>query len=59
MYLLIIIGFIAVSLFIIVKLTERTSKESSLAQASSVSRWIMPLILVLIITQLIYLMIQS
>ncbi|GGA62932.1 hypothetical protein GCM10011369_00260 [Neiella marina] len=58
MALLTILALLAVGLFIVIKLTERTSKEKSMEQARSMSKWIMPLVFISLIIQLIYMMMK-
>lgn len=58
MNLLYILAFVAIALFVIVKLTEKTDKEKSMAMAAKAGRWIWPLVMLSLVLQLIYMMIK-
>lgn len=58
MNLLYILAFVAIGLFVIVKLTEKTDKDKSMAMASKAGRWIWPLVMLSLVLQLIYLMVK-
>ncbi|MCM2681393.1 hypothetical protein [Echinimonas agarilytica] len=58
MNLLMIIALLMVGLFVVIKLTERTSKERSMEQMQSMSRWLIPLVAISLVAQLIYMMVK-
>lgn len=59
MNLIYILLFIGVGLFVIIKLTENTDKERSMAVASKYGRWIWPLVMISLVVQLIYMMVRG
>lgn len=58
MNLLSILAFIAVGLFVIIKLTEKSDPEKSMETANKFGRWIWPLVMISLVIQLIYMMVR-
>ncbi|GAC34692.1 hypothetical protein [Paraglaciecola polaris] len=53
MTVLIILGVLLVALLVVVPLLERSSFRISAEQTSKMSRWILPLLVVMVVVQLI------
>lgn len=58
MTVLIILGILFASLFIVIPLLERSKMRMSDENLQKISRWIWPLMMILLVAQLIRMMIQ-
>ncbi|GGD62928.1 hypothetical protein [Lacimicrobium alkaliphilum] len=54
-----IIGFLFLALVIIIPLLERSKVRMSDEQMGKISRWVWPLVMILLITQMLYLVFSN